>query len=180
MGFVAPHLLELILSTAVTMLAIDFAAYAMHRAFHAHAGLWWIHRIHHQTEYLTPFSTFRQHPLEPFLLNGARGLAAGISLGALHSFLPNCTPVWTVGGMGIGFFAYMFTVNLHHFPIAIRYPKFLSLLLISPHAHHIHHSLAEHHHGKNFGVVFSFWDRLFGSYRVEDFGLDELKFGLSK
>jgi sterol desaturase/sphingolipid hydroxylase (fatty acid hydroxylase superfamily) len=173
-----PQAVEALLATVVTMLAIDFAAYLMHRALHSSSALWWIHRIHHQARFLSPLSTLRQHPLEPFLLNGARGLAAGLSLGALHLLFPNCTPVWTIGGMGVGFFLYMFTVNLHHAPIPLRYPMILRCILISPHIHHIHHSRNEAHFGRNFGVVFSIWDRMFGTYLDQDVGLEELEFGL--
>ncbi len=175
---VAPPEVEAFLASLLTMLMIDLAAYGVHRALHASPWLWWIHRVHHQTRFLSPLSTLRQHPLEPFLLNGARGLGAGLSLGILHLLLPNATPVWTIQGMGVGFFLYMFTVNLHHAPIPLRYPAWLRCILISPHIHHIHHSRASDHHGKNFGVVFSLWDQLFGSYWDQDFGLNELEFGV--
>jgi len=177
-GLHAPEILEALLATAITMLAIDLAAYAMHRALHCVPGLWWIHRLHHQAQFLTPFSTLRQHPLEPFLLNGARGLAAGLSLGVLHLLFPSSTPVWTFAGMGLGFFLYMFTVNLHHAPIPVRYPLMLRSFLVSPHIHHIHHSKAPEHHDRNFGVIFSFWDRFFGTYLDQEVGLEELEFGV--
>jgi sterol desaturase/sphingolipid hydroxylase (fatty acid hydroxylase superfamily) len=177
-GLGLDHVWEALLGTMLTMLAIDFAAYAMHRALHECPGLWWIHRLHHATEFLTPFSTLRQNPLEPLLLNGARGLAAGVMLGFLHLLLPNETPIWTIAGMGPGFFLYMFTVNLHHAPLPIRYPHALRKILISPHIHHIHHSKAPEHHGKNFGVIFSFWDRWFGTYWDQDVRLGELQFGI--
>jgi sterol desaturase/sphingolipid hydroxylase (fatty acid hydroxylase superfamily) len=177
-GFYASEILEGFLATVVTMLAIDFAAYVMHRALHEVPGLWWIHRLHHQARFLTPLSTLRQHPLEPFLLNGARGLAAGASLGILHLLLPNGTPVWIVAGMGPGFLLYMFTVNLHHAPLPVRYPAWLCTILISPHIHHLHHSKAPEHHGKNFGVIFSFWDRWLSTYRDQEVGLGELEFGV--
>jgi sterol desaturase/sphingolipid hydroxylase (fatty acid hydroxylase superfamily) len=176
-GIEAPEALEALVATLVTMLAIDAAAYAVHRALHGLPSLWWIHRLHHEARFLTPLSTLRQHPLEPFLLNGTRGLIAGISLGLVHLILPNETPVWSYAGMGFGFFLYMFTVNLHHAPFPIRYPNFLCSILISPHMHHLHHSRAPEHFGKNFGVVFSFWDRIFGSYWDQTVGLDELEFG---
>ncbi len=174
----APQLVEILLVTLVTMLAIDLSAYLMHRALHILPTLWRIHRVHHQSLFLTPFTTFRQHPLEAIFLNCARGLGAGLSLGIVHSLLPNCTPIWTIAGMGAGFFAYMFTVNLHHAPIPIRFPQSASAILISPHLHHLHHSRAVEHHDKNFGVIFSFWDRLFKTYLDVEFGLDELKFGV--
>lgn len=176
----APQWMEILLVTLVTMLAIDFSAYAMHRALHSHPWLWRIHSVHHRSRFLTPLATFRQHPLEPAFLACARGLAAGSSLGLLHILFPRCTPVWTIAGMGIGFFAYMFTVNLHHFPIPLRFPAALRRILISPHVHHLHHSRAAEHHGKNFGVIFSFWDRLFGTYLDHEFGIDELEFGVEE
>lgn len=172
--------IEGLLATLVTMLAIDFSAYGLHRAFHSWSWLWKIHRVHHSARFLTPLTTLRQHPLEPLLLNGIRGLAAGLALGFLHLLFPAATPVWTIGGIGAGFFFYMFTVNLHHAPIPLRYPAVLSMLLVSPHIHHLHHSRAVEHHGRNFGVVFSFWDRIFGSYQDQTFGLDELRFGLDE
>ncbi len=170
--------LEALFATLITMLAIDLAAYVTHRALHGLPGLWWIHRLHHETRFLSPFSTFRQHPLEPLFLNGVRGLAAGIALGALHLLLPKGTPIWTIAGMGPGFFLYMFTVNLHHTPLPICYPRWLRSILISPHIHHIHHSKAPEHHGKNFGVIFSIWDRWLGTYWDQDVALGELEFGV--
>lgn len=177
-GFALHPFWEAFLGTVLTMLAIDFAAYIMHRALHDVPGLWWIHRLHHAAEFLTPFSTLRQNPLEPCLLNGARAVAAGAVLGLLHLCLPNETPIFTIAGMGPGFFLYMFTVNLHHAPLPIRYPRWLRRFLISPHIHHIHHSRAPEHHGKNFGVIFSFWDLWFGTYWDQEVGLGELEFGV--
>ncbi len=178
MGFSLDSSWEALFATVVTMLAIDLAAYATHRALHELPGLWWIHRLHHEARFLSPFSTLRQHPLEPLLLNGMRGLAAGLALGALHLLLPNGTPIWTIAGMGPGFFLYMFTVNLHHAPLPIRYPRWMRRILISPHIHHIHHSKAPEHHGRNFGVIFSFWDRWLGTYWDQDLALGELEFGV--
>ena len=175
----APPWLEAGLAMLVTMLAIDCAAYCLHRAMHAVPALWRLHKVHHSAAFLTPFSAFRQHPLEPLLLKGVRGLAAGIALGLLHAFFPQCTPVWAFSGMGFGFFLYMFTVNLHHAPIPVCYPRILRSWLISPHIHHLHHSQAQRHHDKNFGVVFSLWDQMFSSYLDEEVQLGELVFGLA-
>jgi len=173
-----PTAVEAALATIVTMLAIDFASYAVHRLMHAVAPLWRLHAVHHSAENLTLLTTYRQHPLEPLLLNLGRGAAAGVGLALLHSLLPTETPVVTAYGLGVGFFAYMFTVNLHHSPVPVRYPRIVRMLLVSPHVHHIHHSALPTHHGTNFGVVFSIWDRLFGTYRDEAVGLGELQFGL--
>ena len=53
--------------------------------------------------------------------------------------------------------------------------------MASPRAHRIHHSRLSRHHGKNF-AAFTVWDRLFGTYCIEDdaqalpTGLDDERF----
>jgi sterol desaturase/sphingolipid hydroxylase (fatty acid hydroxylase superfamily) len=177
---VLPTAVEAALATIVTMLCFDFASYAAHRALHASPFLWSLHSVHHAAEQLTPLTTYRQHPLEPLLLNGARGAAAGLGLGFFHLIFPQSTPVVTVLGLGAGFFIYMFTVNLHHSPVPVNYPSWLKRVLVSPHVHHLHHSSEPQHFDRNFGVVFSFWDRFFETYLDEKVGLGELRFGLEK
>jgi sterol desaturase/sphingolipid hydroxylase (fatty acid hydroxylase superfamily) len=39
----------------------------------------------------------------------------------------------------------------------------LKYLLVTPQSHRIHHSAEARHRDKNFGIFFSFWDRLFGT-----------------
>jgi sterol desaturase/sphingolipid hydroxylase (fatty acid hydroxylase superfamily) len=174
----APVAVEGMLATLVTMLAIDFSSYTMHRLLHRVGPLWRLHAVHHAATCLTPFTTYRQHPLEPLLLNGARAVAAAIGLAMFHWVFVQRTPVVTIYGLGAGFFAYMFTVNLHHAPVPLRYPRWLRYALISPHVHHLHHSTDVQHRHCNFGVVFSVWDRAFGSYFERDFATGELRFGL--
>jgi sterol desaturase/sphingolipid hydroxylase (fatty acid hydroxylase superfamily) len=151
----------------------------VHRAFHRWPLLWRIHSLHHSATVLTPLTTYRQHPLEVILLHGARAAAAGLGLALLHRVLPRGTPVVTVFGLGAGFFVYMFTVNLHHAPVPVRYPRWLRAVLISPHVHHLHHSIEPRHHDRNFGVVFSLWDRALASYLEESVASESLRFGLT-
>ncbi len=171
---------EALLVTLFTMLAIDFAAYWVHRWMHSSNKLWRIHAVHHSAKNLTPLTTYRQHPFEVILLNSARMIAAGFALALFHYAFPNQTPVITIAGLGAGFFIYMFTVNLHHSTVPVHYPKFLQHIFLSPHIHQIHHSYDKEHHDKNFGVVFSFWDKFFGTYHSENVKLHQLRFGLNK
>jgi sterol desaturase/sphingolipid hydroxylase (fatty acid hydroxylase superfamily) len=41
---------------------------------------------------------------------------------------------------------------------------------VSPQFHRIHHSIEPEHRDRNFGVIFSFWDRLFGTLYRGDGG----------
>jgi sterol desaturase/sphingolipid hydroxylase (fatty acid hydroxylase superfamily) len=169
---------EGILATLVTMLSIDFASYITHRLMHTNNLLWKMHHFHHTTTNLNFLSTYRQNPIEVIFLNSARASFAALGLSVFHLFFTNETPVILIQGLGAGFFIYMFTVNLHHSHIPIKYPKLLRFVLISPHVHHLHHSLDSKHFDKNFGVVFSIWDRMFATYYEEDFKMGDLHFGI--
>jgi sterol desaturase/sphingolipid hydroxylase (fatty acid hydroxylase superfamily) len=174
---VSPHF-EALMATIVTMLSIDFSSYWAHRAMHCVPFLWNVHSVHHSAQHLTPLTTYRQHPIEPLFLNACRGFAAAIGLAFFHAVFINATPVITVYGLGAGFFIYMFTTNLHHCTVPVRYPRWLRYGVVSPHIHQIHHSSDVSHHGRNFGVVFSIWDRIFGTYLDQKPGLGELSFGV--
>ncbi|MBC7713206.1 MAG: sterol desaturase family protein [Rhizobacter sp.] len=176
-SFKLPPLAEGILATLVTMIAIDAASYFTHRWMHSSKILWKTHKFHHSITQLNFMSTYRQNPIEVIILNVFRTLAAAIGLAFFHWFFPDQTPVITIQGLGAGFFIYMFTVNLHHSHIPVHYPKFVCYILISPHVHHLHHSTNSRHVGKNFGVVFSIWDRFFGTYHEENVKIGELRFG---
>ncbi len=57
----------------------------------------------------------------------------------------------------------------------------LLILAVAPQSHRIHHSVDPRHHAKNFGVVFSFWDRLMGTQwhdhtEYPDTGIPDLAF----
>lgn len=170
-------LVEGILATLVTMIAIDGASYSVHKWMHSNKLLWKTHRFHHSLIHLNFMSAHRQNPMEVIILNTARTFSAAIGLAFFHWLFPQRTPVITIQGLGAGFFIYMFTVNLHHSHIPVHYPKFIRYLLISPHVHHLHHSSNPRHFNKNYGVVFSFWDRAFGTYLEEDVKICELRFG---
>ncbi len=175
--FSLPPLFEGIIATIITMLAIDGSSYFIHRSMHSNKFLWKTHRLHHSLTSLNFMSAHRQNPLEFIILNVGRTFSAALGLAFFHWFFPQETPVITIQGLGAGFFIYMFTVNLHHSHIPVQYPKIIRSMLISPHVHHLHHSANPKHFGMNYGVVFSFWDRLFGTYMEENVNVGELRFG---
>lgn len=162
----------------VTLLAYDFATFVAHWASHRFAWLWDLHAVHHSATQLNPFSIYRDHPLDHLLRNGCRGLLTASALALLHVLLPNGTWGASVLGVGVGFVLFMLTVHLHHSPVAVQYPRWLRLVAMSPHLHLLHHSLDPRHQGKNLGVIFPFWDRLFGSYLDEPVATGGLTYGL--
>lgn len=171
---------ESVCATLVTMLSIDLGSYWVHRLLHRGSFLWSIHMLHHSAEALTPLTTYRQNPLERLFLGLGRGLFAGLGLMLWRCFFPSGAPVITVYGLGFGFFLYMFTANLHHWPIPVHYPKWVSLVFLSPHLHHLHHSRKPEHYNCNYGTVFSIWDRLFKTYRDFPVHMGQIEFGLTR
>ena len=67
---------------------------------------------------------------------------------------------------------------LGHGSLKVIYPKFLSIILLSPSLHWIHHSNKPKHFNSNFGVVFVFWDKFFGTYLGPDQIKNIKKYGL--
>jgi sterol desaturase/sphingolipid hydroxylase (fatty acid hydroxylase superfamily) len=49
--------------------------------------------------------------------------------------------------------------------------------ILSPHWHQLHHSADPRHYDKNFGLLLSVWDRMFGTAFVPD-PAEDMKFGL--
>ena len=58
-----------------------------------------------------------------------------------------------------------------------RLDRFLRLVIVTPHMHKAHHSRDQRETDSNYANIFSFWDRLFGTYTAEiDFR--KLRYGL--
>lgn len=53
----------------------------------------------------------------------------------------------------------------------------LRAVIVSPNMHRVHHSELRREHDGNYASIFSFWDRLFGSYRRRE-NLLEMPIGL--
>lgn len=166
--------------TLISALLYDFGTYITHYMTHKIPALWTFHKVHHSAEVLTPVTLLRMHPVD-LLLNSLFGaILIGIGIG-LFSYLSlqEMTDVKVLGINIILFLFYFFGYNLRHSHVWLHYPEWLSRFLVSPAQHQIHHSMALRHRDKNLGLIFSFWDRLFGTLYLpkekEDivFGINE-------
>ncbi|HZU83420.1 MAG TPA: sterol desaturase family protein [Polyangiaceae bacterium] len=177
-GWTAPLVVQSAAVTLAMMLAIDLGTFVAHRLHHAVPFLWEIHAVHHSAEQLTLFTAHRLHPLEALLRAAVQGVCTGCALFALKLLFGHLAPAITVWGLGVGFFVHMFTNNLLHSHVPVRYPRWLRPLVLSPHVHQLHHSRLAAHRDRNFGAVFPYWDRLCGTYLDIEVRLGELAFGL--
>ncbi len=73
-------------------------------------------------------------------------------------------------------------VQFHHANIALPEPldRLLRVLIVTPAMHKVHHSQYQPETDSNYTSLFSFWDRIFGSFRLRpdprtiELGLDGL------
>jgi len=174
----APGWWVIALYTLAYLLVSDFARYISHYMQHRIPALWEFHKVHHSAKTLTPFTVFRNHPLELFIKLFLMALGIGIVAGPFYYMYPGMMTLLTIMGVHVGLFAFnIFGANLRHSTVPIRYGRFLEHIFISPYQHQIHHSVKVRHYDKNFGSLFAFWDWMFGTLCIEE--KEELAYGLS-
>lgn len=158
----------------------DFAQYWMHRFYHRFRVIWPLHAVHHSAEVMTPFTTYRQHPLSLLLTGwgvaGFVGLCQGVLLGAL------ATDLAVAEIAGVNLFIVLANAGLaalHHSHVWLSYGPVVERIVISPAQHQIHQSTDPAHYGKNLGNSLAVWDWAFGTLYVIR-GDERLTFGLTE
>lgn len=132
---------------------LDFSYYLAHLAMHKVPAFWKVHRVHHSDPVLDVTTTIRQHPLEGvirYVFMAAFAGALGVGLGAFAVYR-----AWSaLNGL------------LEH--ANIRTPPWLdgalSCVTTWPSFHKVHHSRDVRETDTNYGNIFSWFDRLFGTY----------------
>ena len=166
--------------TLAVVLAIDLAVWLTHYLQHKIELLWQFHQVHHSAEVLTPVTVYRMHPVDLFFTGIVTTALIGLAL-AGFTYLTQSTPTEiTVMNVNIVIFTfYLIGVNLRHSHIWLAYPRWLSYILISPAQHQIHHSIDRKHWDRNMGLIFAFWDWVFGTLYVPN-GYEKLEYGIKK
>ena len=141
-------------SLLLDLVILDLWIYWWHRANHEFPLLWRFHRIHHLDEHLDATSAVRFHFGEVILSALVRAAVIILLDIPLTSVIIFETVV-------------LIAALFHHSDIVI--PKSvenaLSLIIITPSIHWIHHHAERADTDSNYGTMLSIWDRLFGSRR---------------
>lgn len=135
----------------IALLASDLLEYAIHIASHRISWFWRLHAVHHSDPHLDVTSAGRLHPLEVSI-----HVASKIGLYALLGL-----PLWIEGVRAVLQNSLLFIQHANvTYPVAIER---LRWLFVTPAMHRVHHdpALLE----RNYGIVFSFWDRLFQTFQ---------------
>lgn len=140
----------------LAIFALDLFMYVQHRLMHRYRFLWRFHRVHHIDRELDVSTGLRFHPFEEIYTLGIKMLAV-IFLGAL----PIAVFIYEVW--------YSFTTMFMHLNVKFKrkIEKRVRKVFVTPGMHRIHHSDNPIEYNSNFSFIFSFWDKLFDSYRFE-------------
>ncbi|MER9299477.1 sterol desaturase family protein [Mesorhizobium sp. M0621] len=162
--------------TITMLLAYDISYYLYHVAQHRYPVLWELHKVHHSAEVMVGITKDRVHPLDELMNRAWDGVIPGICFGIWSLVSLNLVEL-TVFGVNVYIIRNILMMDfVRHTHFKISFGP-LNNLVLCPHWHQLHHSTDPRHYDKNFGLLFSFWDRLFGTLCVprpdEDF-----KFGL--
>jgi sterol desaturase/sphingolipid hydroxylase (fatty acid hydroxylase superfamily) len=154
--------MKLILGVA----ALDFFGYLAHLALHKSWLGWQFHRVHHSEKAVDVTTAFRQHPGETvwrILWQLAAIVVFGLPLWVVVIYL-------TLSGLN---------AQLEHANIQLsdRVDGLLRLLIVTPNMHKTHHSRLQLETDTNYSNIFSFWDRLCGTYTPQ-VNFKELRYGL--
>ncbi len=151
----------------IAFLIVDVWTYWWHRINHVVPFLWRFHRMHHSDPEMDVTTASRFHFGEIIFSSLFR-----IALIPLFGI-----PIWVF--IFYDFFQ-MISTMFHHSNISlpVEADKFLSLIIVSPNMHKVHHSRIKSETDSNYTSLLSIWDRLFGSFKLKE-NYKEIKFGLN-
>jgi sterol desaturase/sphingolipid hydroxylase (fatty acid hydroxylase superfamily) len=147
--------LPLWLEVPLAILLLDYTLFRWHILTHRVRLLWRLHQTHHVDLDLTASTALRFHPGE--MLLSAPWRAAQV---ALLGVSPLSLSVWQT----LTFMAILF----HHSNIRLPHgvERRLCKVVVTPRMHGIHHSIVHEETDSNWTVIFSWWDYLHGTARL--------------
>ncbi|MDA0195727.1 MAG: sterol desaturase family protein [Bacteroidetes bacterium] len=153
----------------IAVIFLDFMAqYLVHFLLHRIKWMWKFHMVHHSDTKVDATTGTRLHPGD-YLFREIFGIGTAVMIGIPVSYYVFYR-IMTI------FFTYLTHANFQ-FPPWID--KAMSTVFISPNMHKFHHHFERPWTDTNFGNIFSFWDRIFGTMVYDDpkkikYGLDVL------
>lgn len=129
---------------------LDLVLYFWHWANHHYPWLWIFHKVHHSDRSMNVTTAFRLHLGEVLLTMVVKALFVVVT-GISSTLVLVYEAIITL------------FVMFHHLDVSFRGEQALGRLLVVPYLHRAHHSALRAEHDRNYGAVFSLWDRLFGT-----------------
>lgn len=140
------------LGVLFALLIADAFQFIRHFIAHKLIAIWHFHSIHHSAEKMDWLSGSRNHLLDilvdrSFIFIPIYAMGFPTSVILIYAGIVSFQSVWvhTNSQLNLGFLKY---------------------IIVTPQYHHWHH--AKHVHDKNFGIHFTYLDRLFGTYYLPE------------
>ncbi|ESJ11406.1 C-5 sterol desaturase [Cupriavidus sp. HPC(L)] len=155
---------EPLVSFLVYLLLFDLLGYWYHRLSHTVRWWWCLHAVHHSQRQMTLWSDNRNHLLDDLLRSLVFALTA-LAIGVEPSQFLLLVALSQL------------MQSLQHANVRLHFGRIGERLLVSPRFHRTHHAIGIGHeaHGQparlggcNYGVLFPWWDMLFGTARFVD------------
>ncbi len=150
------------LATAAAILGWDFIYYWNHRFMHTSRYMWAVHVVHHSSERYNLSTALRQ-PV-------ADSLGTFVPYGLLALFGIRPELIETARGVNL---IYQFWIHTEAVP---KLGPFEKVFNTASH-HRVHHGSNRQYLDRNHGSILIVWDRLFGTFEVED---ERVVYGLTK
>lgn len=152
----------------IGVLLIDFGSYCIHNLQHKISFFWKLHSIHHSDLNLNTSSSLRFHPLDVIL---SQGLYPCIIIPLMG--------ISTTSFVIYGTIALPLLIMQHaNVQLPSWFEKYGRIILSTPGWHKIHHADEQKFTDSHYGDVFTFWDRIFGTWhKVQP---NEINYGLKE
>ena len=140
---------------AIAFVLFDWSFYWWHRLNHRVPLLWRFHNVHHVDPDLDVTTAFRFHAVE---------------IGYSSAF--RATQVLLIGPAAWMYFMYELVFQVatlfHHsnVKLPVQIERAVNRVFVTPRMHGVHHSRFHHETDSNYSTVFSWWDRLHRSLRL--------------
>lgn len=143
------------LQFAIAFILLDYSNYIWHILLHKLPFMWRFHLVHHSDLDLDITTSFRFHFGELIGSVFFRGAAV---------FLVGASPLAVL----IYEIAFDASNQFQHSNMRIPFQleKILNKVLVTPRMHGIHHSMIKRETDSNFSIIFSFWDRIHKTVRL--------------
>ncbi len=148
--------LPLWIEAGIAFLILDYGNYLWHWMNHKFMFLWRFHLVHHTDPDLDITTAFRFHFGEMIGSVVSRGLVV-----LLTGATPELVLIYEI--------IFEAATQFHHsnLQLPLRFERLLNKLIVTPRMHGIHHSVVRQETDSNYSVIFSFWDRLHKTAKLD-------------
>lgn len=143
------------------ILATDFVWYWYHRLGHEVNFFWAAHIVHHHSEEFNFTAAARITTFQAIIRTGFWCVLPFVG------FHPSMVITMLIVHGAYSFFTHTQLIGKI---------KWLEYVFVTPSVHGVHHASDEKYLDKNYGDMFTFWDRLFGTFQTEE---EKPKYGLT-